>query len=99
MDTNKLLNHGIILLAAITLFVCIIFKNGSCSSQTNSEELIESTPIPDVEVVHYTYKEHSYIVFRNEYHNRVGLTHDPNCNKCKEELKELIIEVINNTKE
>ena len=90
MDKNKLLKHGILLIASIILFILAI-SNIKCDG---SKEIKESNRTVDIEVVKYKYNNHTYIVFRNEYHNRAGLTHDPDCEKCKENIKLFLTEIL-----
>lgn len=73
------------------LIICLGILLVSCESVNPIKETEQS---PDVKVSHYEYKGHEYLGFRSDYYNRSGLTHDPDCKKCRENMKIWIREII-----
>lgn len=77
MSKESLIRNLLIFAGAIGLFVIAIIN-----VTTSSDEIVETKP-NSIKIAHYEYNGHSYIAFINEYDNRAGISHDPDCPKCK----------------
>lgn len=60
---------------------------------TEVKKNIIQTPAPysDVKVYHYKYEGHDYQLHRVSGSDAAGITHDPECGKCKEQSKHIDI--------
>lgn len=53
---------------------------------------LEDTNQKPATVIHFSYREHDYIMFSwyyDGYDTKTGFVHDPDCKKCKKENREL----------